>query len=63
MEVIDELAVFVDKHTETGRRYEFETMAEEFRNSLIAELDYRAEARNLTVIHDNLAGYPRILVR
>ncbi len=62
MEVIDELATFVDKHTETGRRYEFATMVEEFRVSLMAELDYRAEARNLTVIHDNLAEYERIVV-
>jgi ubiquinone biosynthesis protein len=62
MEVIDEIATFVDKHTETGRRYEFATMVQEFRVSLMAELDYRAEARNLTVIHDNLARYERIVV-
>lgn len=62
MEVIDEIATFVDKHTEMGRRYEFETMVEEFRVSLMAELDYRAEARNLTVLHDNLAHYERIVI-
>ncbi|MCU1363361.1 MAG: hypothetical protein JWM55_1189 [Acidimicrobiaceae bacterium] len=62
MEVIDEIATFVDKHTETGRRYEFATMVKEFRMSLMAELDYRAEARNLTVIHDNLAHYQRIAI-
>lgn len=62
MDVIDEIATFVDKHTETGRRYEFENMVEEFRVSLMAELDYRAEARNLTLIHDNLARYERIVV-
>lgn len=62
MEVIDELATFVDKHTEMGRRYEFARMVEEFRTSLMAELDYRAEARNLTIIHDNLASYERLVV-
>lgn len=62
MEVIDELATFVDKHTEMGRRYEFANMVKEFRTSLMAELDYRAEARNLTVIHDNLASYERLVI-
>ncbi|MDQ1382847.1 MAG: ubiquinone biosynthesis protein, partial [Actinomycetota bacterium] len=46
MEVIDELATFVDDHTKIGRRYGFAAMAEEFRVALMAELDYRAEARN-----------------
>src|ERR1700731_191630 len=62
MEIIDEIATFVDKHTETGRRYEFATMVEEFRASLMAELDYRAEARNLTTMHDNLAEYQRLVI-
>ena len=62
MEVIDELATFVDTHTESGRRYEFAAMVEEFRVSLMDELDYRAEARNLIAIHDNLAQYERIVI-
>ena len=62
MEVMHELADFVDKHTETGRQYGFAAMVEEFRVSLMAELDYRAEARNLTVIHDNLAHYEKIVI-
>jgi ubiquinone biosynthesis protein len=62
MDVIDELATFVDDHTKMGRRYGFAAMVEEFRVSLMAELDYRAEARNLVAVHDNLARYPRIVV-
>ena len=62
MEVIDELANFVDEHTKIGRRYGFAAMVEEFRVALMAELDYRAEARNLVVIGDNLAHYDRIVV-
>jgi predicted unusual protein kinase regulating ubiquinone biosynthesis (AarF/ABC1/UbiB family) len=62
MEVIDELATFVDEHTKVGRRYGFAAMAEEFRVALMAELDYRAEARNLTAIGDSLAHYHRIVV-
>jgi ubiquinone biosynthesis protein len=62
MDVIDELAGFVDDHTRIGHRYGFAAMVEEFRLALMAELDYRAEARNLIVIHDNLADYTRIVV-
>ena len=62
MEVIDELASFVDAHTRLGHRYQFAAMVEEFRKALMMELDYRVEARNLVVIHDNLARYPKIFV-
>jgi ubiquinone biosynthesis protein len=62
MEVIDELATFVDDHTKIGRRYGFAAMVEEFRVALMAELDYRAEATNLITIGRNLADYERIVV-
>ena len=62
MEVIDELASFVDDHTEIGHRYRFAAMVEEFRVALMAELDYRSEAANLVTIHDNLSQYERIVV-
>jgi ubiquinone biosynthesis protein len=62
MEVIDELATFVDDHTKAGRRYGFARMVEEFRVALMAELDYRAEARNLITIGDNLAHYTRLVI-
>jgi ubiquinone biosynthesis protein len=62
MEVIDELASFVDGHTKLGRRYGFAAMVEEFRVSLMAELDYRSEARNLVLIQENLAHYRRIVI-
>jgi predicted unusual protein kinase regulating ubiquinone biosynthesis (AarF/ABC1/UbiB family) len=62
MEVIEELAGFLDDHTETGRRYGFAAMVEEFRASLMNELDYRLEAANLRALGANLAGYDRIVV-
>ncbi len=62
MEVINELASFVDDHTNVGRRYGFAAMVEEFRIALMAELDYRSEARNLIAIGDGLAHYERIVV-
>ena len=62
MEVIEELADFMDAHTELGRRYDFSSMVVEFRRALFAELDYRQEARNLTAVGANLAGYEAIVV-
>src|SRR4051812_27193697 len=47
MAVIEELAEFVDRHTEVGRSFGFSGMVEEFRRSIMAELDYQLEADNL----------------
>ena len=62
MEVIEELADFLDQHTEFGRKYGFSGMVEEFRRSIMAELDYRLEASNLRLLATNVAGYDRIVV-
>ncbi|HMF57318.1 MAG TPA: AarF/UbiB family protein [Pyrinomonadaceae bacterium] len=62
LEVLQEIAEFLDKHTETGKRYEFQSMLAEFRKSLMRELDYRQEARNLQVFAKNLKQFERIVV-
>src|SRR4029450_8832107 len=62
MEVIPELAEFVDNHSERASRLGFGSMVEQFRGSLIGELDYRREATNLDVLGDALAEYDRIVV-
>lgn len=62
MDVIEELAAFVDDHTRAGRRLGFGAMAGEFRRSIMAELDYRREAGNLRRLAEQLAGHERIVV-
>ncbi|MCX6930035.1 MAG: AarF/UbiB family protein [Verrucomicrobia bacterium] len=62
MEVLEEIAAFLDKHTAWGKRYEFGKMLEELRRSLWQELDYRQEARNLSTLGANLLEFPRIIV-
>ncbi|MEA2686788.1 MAG: ubiquinone biosynthesis protein [Actinomycetota bacterium] len=62
MEVIQELAEFLDSHTGVGRAYGFQGMVEEFRRSIMAELDYRLEAANLRLLGSQLSGYQRIVV-
>ncbi|MFP5284968.1 MAG: ABC1 kinase family protein, partial [Thermoanaerobaculia bacterium] len=44
LEAFREMAGFIDKHTDVGRRYAFQDMLEEFRKALLRELDYRREA-------------------
>ncbi len=62
LEALQSVAEFLDNHTEAGRRYEFEPMLVELRKTLLRELDYRQEARNLVTIADNLRDFERIAV-
>lgn len=62
MEVLTELADFIDAHTEVGRRYAVAALLEEFRKSLIDELDYRREADNLDAVRRMLAEHESLLV-
>ena len=59
---IGEIAQFVDKHTQAGKRFGFGPMVDEFARSMTAELDYTREARNLEMLGRNLAGFDRIVV-
>jgi len=62
LDVLGEIADFLDSHTEAGRKFEFSSFLEEFRKSLLHELDYRLEARNLMIFADNLREFDRIVV-
>ena len=62
IEVISELAEFVDQHSDKAARMGFGSMVEEFRRSLLDELDYRREAANLTLFGTILADFDRIVV-
>lgn len=61
MEVLADLADLADTHTELGR-YGLPGLLEEFRRSLLDELDYRREAGNLTTIAEILADHPGLVV-
>lgn len=62
LEALRELAEFMDGHSSLGRRYGFAAMLDEFRKSMLRELDYTQEARNLETLRANLAEYPRIQI-
>jgi predicted unusual protein kinase regulating ubiquinone biosynthesis (AarF/ABC1/UbiB family) len=62
LDAIAGLAGQADRHTEMGRRVHFADWVHEFRKTLLAELDYRAEAENLERFGDHLRDYPDLLV-
>jgi ubiquinone biosynthesis protein len=62
LEALAEIAEFADTHSETGKKFAFGQMLEEFRKSLMRELDYQSEARNLQTLAENMKDYDRIVV-
>ena len=62
LDALEEIADWVDTHTEFGRSHHVRDFLDEFRKSLLRELDYRREAQNLVTIHANLAEFERIVI-
>jgi ubiquinone biosynthesis protein len=62
LEVLGEVAAFAERHTEWGRRYTVTETLQLFRKTLLAELDYRQEARNLAILGENLREFDRLVV-
>lgn len=61
-EVLGEIAAFLDAHTAMGRRYRFQTVLDEFRRTILQELNYEREAQNMISMGRNLADIPEIVV-
>jgi ubiquinone biosynthesis protein len=62
LEAIEEIAELMAARTELGERFDLVAMVGEFRKTLLDELDYRQEARNLERLGKNLAKFDRLLV-
>ena len=62
LDALDQITEFVESHSETGRQYQLVLMVEEFRKSILRELDYKQEARNLATLAHNLRDFDRIVV-
>jgi ubiquinone biosynthesis protein len=62
LDSLEEVAGFLDGHTDFGRKYELSRLVGQFRASLFHELDYLREAANLEELRRNLAGFPRLMV-
>jgi len=62
LRLLAQLAQFVEKEVADARRYQPVRVVEEFRRSLMRELDLAAEARNIERFAHNLRGEPHILI-
>ncbi|MBV8775023.1 MAG: AarF/ABC1/UbiB kinase family protein, partial [Deltaproteobacteria bacterium] len=62
LDSLAEVAEFLDRHTELGRRYEFQNMLDGLRKSLVRELDYRQEGNHLATLAANLKEFPQIVI-
>lgn len=62
LEALEEVADFIDAHTEVGRRYEFGNMLTDLRTSLLRELDFKREASNLARLRTSLREFEHIVI-
>jgi predicted unusual protein kinase regulating ubiquinone biosynthesis (AarF/ABC1/UbiB family) len=62
LEALEQVAEFIDSHTEVGKRYEFSNMLGELRSSLLGELDFKREAGNLVRIRKSLREFEQITI-
>jgi predicted unusual protein kinase regulating ubiquinone biosynthesis (AarF/ABC1/UbiB family) len=61
-QVLEQIADFLQSHTEVGRKHRFVEVLREFRITVQQELDYELEAQNLATVGDNLEEFPLIVV-
>ena len=62
LDALDELSRLLDRFSSISRSVDVPRVLDEFRRTLLAELDYTQEARNLTAIHHQLRDLPTIVV-
>ena len=62
LDAIASMAAKADRFTDLGRRVHFADWVHEFRKTLMAELDYRAEAENLERFGEHLRDYRELFV-
>lgn len=62
LNVLKELAQFLDKHESIGKHFYWENRIDSFRSILLDELDFRKEARNLIVLSNNLKSFEDIII-
>jgi len=62
LEALEQIAEFIDSHTEIGKRYEFTYMLADLRRSLLHELDFKREADNLQRLRRALVEFEQIVI-
>jgi predicted unusual protein kinase regulating ubiquinone biosynthesis (AarF/ABC1/UbiB family) len=62
IEVLMDIARMLEEHTEVGRRMNLVGTIEQARLTLLNELNYLLEARNMEILRKNLAEFPQIYI-
>ena len=62
LEALDEVAALMQRFSATTRLVDAPAVLEEFRRTILAELDYREEARNLVTLARQLRDFERIVI-
>ncbi|MBX3743644.1 MAG: AarF/ABC1/UbiB kinase family protein [Akkermansiaceae bacterium] len=62
LDSLQEVADFLDEHTDFGRKYHTGRLLGEFRDTLLRELDYHKEARNLMELKRNLSEFSELVL-
>lgn len=62
LEVFAEIAEFLEAHSTVAHKMNVVATVSHVRNTLLAELDYRQEARNTEILRRNLSEFPEIHV-
>jgi len=61
-QVLEQIADFLQSHTEVGRKHRFVDVLREFRITVQQELNYEMEASNLIIVGHNLAEFELIVI-
>ncbi|HMH42520.1 MAG TPA: AarF/UbiB family protein [Pyrinomonadaceae bacterium] len=62
LDALEQVAEFIDAHTEIGKRYEFTNMLADLRESLLHELDFQRECANLHKLRKSLREFENIIM-
>ena len=62
LDALDEVAVLLERFSQATRSLDAPGVLEEFRRTILSELDYREEARNLVALSHQLRDYERIIL-
>ncbi|WP_234571463.1 ABC1 kinase family protein [Rhodohalobacter sp. 614A] len=62
LEVLENTCEFLEKNTDFGKRYGLNKLFQQFKKTLIHELDYLKEAKNLRIFEKNLSEFRRIVI-
>jgi ubiquinone biosynthesis protein len=62
LDSLQSIAEFLDAHSDFGRKYETSRIVDQFRATVMRELDYQKEAANLCELNRNLKEFQRLRV-